>query len=100
MESLAGSGNLTTSATSQEVMSPRRGRRVAYSISNYGATPAYLSLSDTQAAAVGYGITLAAGATISDSNGADYKCWQGKISAVDNGAGGATTLSYWERVEL
>jgi len=97
---LAGSSTLTTSATAQTVLANRSGRRVAFTISNYGATTAWICLSDVQTAAVGVGIPLAAGSSISDEwKSEKLPCWQGAITAVDDGAGGATTISTWERVK-
>jgi hypothetical protein len=100
MADYASGSNLTTSATSQTVLEARRGRRIAFSVTNYGATTAWLMLSDNEPAVVGSGVPVYAGTTVSDSNNDKYKCFQGAITAVDDGAGGATTLSIWERVEL
>jgi hypothetical protein len=101
MGDISGSHTITTSATSQQIMSNRNGKRIAFSISNYGATAAWINISNEEGATVGYGIYLPPGTTVSDSNnGSGYKCSQSTISVVDDGAGGATTLSYWERVEV
>lgn len=97
---LSGSKNLTTSATAQEVLEPRRGARISFAITNYGLTTAWVCLSDQQVAAVGTGIPIYAGTTISDSSSDAYKCWQGKVTAVDDGSGGATTIAITERVSL
>jgi len=90
---LSGAKNLTTSATAQEVMAPRMGQRISFAITNYGLTTAWICLSDQQVAAVGTGIPIYAGTTISDSSSDVYQCWQGKITAVDDGAAGATRKS-------
>lgn len=66
------------------------------SISNYSALYVFLSLSDSQAAALNYGIMLAPYATYYDSNNGDYQCWQGKVTAIE--ATGAAVLAVWERV--
>lgn len=97
---LSGNKNLTTSATAQEVMAPRRGSRISFSVTNYGATVAWICLSDEQVAAVGTGIPLPAGTSLTDSSSDYYQCWQGKITAVDDGAGGATTIAITERVRV
>lgn len=98
--SIAGSSTLTTSGTSQIVSPKKNGIRIAIVITNYGTTRAWINLSDDQEAAVGTGIPLDAGMSYVDSNSEQYYAWQGSISAVDNGAGGATTLSIWERVSV
>lgn len=100
MVSIAGSKAVTTSGTSQVVSEPKMGRRVAFSITNYGATIAWVNMSDSETAGVGRGIPIYPGGVIADSNGDIYRCWQGSITAVDNGASGATTIAVWERVAL
>lgn len=91
------SGNVAVAATATSVL-PKRvgGKRLAYSISNYGAVVVYLTFSDFQTATSTTGLALQPGQTIADSNSAGYFCWQGAISAIE--AGGAGTLSYTERV--
>jgi len=71
-------------------------RRSSFSIMNTGATTVYIYLSDTEGAATGSGIVLLPNAALTDSNGGDYKCWQGRISALSSGAGG--TLAVFENL--
>lgn len=94
----AGSSTFTAAATSTQVMPNRSGRRIEYSITNYGAVVVYLNLSNNQPAQVGYGVPLYPGQTIFASSSNGIPCWQGSISAIDATATG--TLAVWERVQL
>lgn len=98
--SSAGNRTLTTSGTSQQVSPAQFGRRISFSITNYGTTVAWVCQSDNQTAAVGVGVPLYPGQTMADSSSDIYRCWQGRITAVDDGSGGATTLAIFERVML
>ena len=97
MPDYAGSSSAAVGSASTIILDARRGRRLAFSISNYSALVVYLNLSDKEGAAVGYGIALYPGMTVSDSSATGIPCWQGTISAIE--ATGAATLAVWERVE-
>lgn len=96
MEDSGGSSSVSVGATSTQILAPRHGRRIAFSISNYGAAIVYVNLSDKEGAIANQGIALYPGATMADSNGDIYKCWQGAINGIESG--GAGTLAVWERV--
>ncbi len=96
----SGAGVITTSGTNQRIIGPRFGKRLEFTITNYGATLAWVNPSDAQTAAVARGIPLYPGATMSgEKKGDNSKCYQGQICAVDDGSSGATVLAYWERCE-
>jgi len=97
----AGSSTVAAAATSGLVLPTRpragiRPARIAFSITNYSAVVVWLNLSNTEGAAVGYGIPLYPGTTLMDSNSEKYECWQGTITCIDATATG--TLAVWERV--
>ena len=98
MDEAAGSSTVAIAAASTVIMANRSGRRIAFSISNYGAATVFLTMSNTQLAAANSGIALYPGMTISDSSSDIYKCFQGTVSGYE--AGGAGTLSVWERVNM
>ena len=75
----------------------RQGRRIAFSIANVGANAAYISMSNQETATASYGVYLAPGGILTDSNAGGYQCWQGAISGVSTAG---STLAIWERVEL
>lgn len=92
-----GGSTVAVAAASTAVLAPRFGRRVAFSISNYGTTTVFLTFSDSQVAAANRGLALYPGTSMGDSNSDTYRCWQGAITAFE--ASGAGTLSVWERLE-
>ena len=98
-EDYAGGSTITTSSSNQVISPNRLGRRISISITNYGTNTAWLMLSSNQPAAVGYGIPLYVGETITDSSSDVYQCWQGAVACIQ-AAAGTTTLSVWERVQL
>ena len=98
MADYAGASTQTlAAATAASVLPPRQGRRIAFSIANVGANAAYVNMSNEQGATAAYGIYLAPGGILTDSNAGQYLCWQGTISAVSTAG---STLAIWERVAL
>jgi len=98
MADYAGASTVTlAAATDTSVLPARRGRRIAFSVANVGANAAYINMSDTQAAVASYGVYLAPGGILTDSNAGNYLCWQGAIRGISTAG---STLSVWERVEL
>lgn len=94
----AGTSQVSVAATATTIFPSRVGqKRIAFAISNYGATDVYLCLSDYQQAAVNYGILLKPNSTFADSSSDFYTCWQGVVTAID--AAGLATLSCWERIQ-
>jgi len=92
-----GSTQTLAAATAANVMPSRRGKRIAFSVANVGANAVFVEMSDQQTATANYGIYLAPGGILTDSNQSGYLCWQGSVSAVSTAG---STLSIWERVEL
>lgn len=95
-----GSSALTLAAgVAGQPLPNRNGRRIAFTVTNVGANPAYITLSNSEIAVAGQGIYLLPGGSgnVQDSNGDTYKCWQGAISAISTLG---TSLAIWERVQL
>ena len=98
MTDYGGSSTVTlAAATNTSVLPARRGRRIAFSIANVGANSAFITMSDNQAAVANYGVYLAPGGILTDSNAGNYIAWQGSIAGISTGG---STLAVWERVEL
>ncbi len=98
MVDYAGASTITLAgATNTAVLPPRMGRRIAFSVANVGANAAYVNMSDGQAAVANYGVYLAPGGILTDSNSGNYLAWQGSIVAISTAG---STLAIWERVEL
>ena len=98
MTDYAGASTQTlAAATAAQVLPPRQGRRVAFSIANVGANAAYVNMSNQESATALYGVYLAPGGILTDSNAGNYLCWQGSLSAVSTAG---STLAIWERVDL
>lgn len=51
-----------------------------------------LTFSDTDVAVAGTGIVLNVGEYIIDSDSENYKCWQGKVSAIASAVGGSLAV--------
>lgn len=87
---------LTTSPT--EIMAEmNNGNRQQYTIQNTNSTAVACSLGFGKDAVANVGIVLQAGVTAQDQNQADYKCWQGRVTAVANS--GTVTISVTEWVD-
>lgn len=98
MVDYGGASTATLAAgTNTSVLPPRLGRRIAFSIANVGANAAYINMSDAQSATASYGVYLASGGILTDSNAGNYICWQGAIAGISTAG---STLAIWERVEL
>jgi len=98
MTDYGGSSTVTlAAATNTSVLVARRGRRIAFSVANVGANAAYINMSDQQAAVANYGVYLAPGGILTDSNAGNYLCWQGSIAGISTAG---STLAVWERVDL
>lgn len=97
MDYAGASTQTLAAATAAQVLPPRAGRRIAFSIANVGANAAYVNMSDQQTAMASYGVYLAPGGILTDSNAGNYLCWQGTISGVSTAG---STLAIWERVNL
>lgn len=94
---MADSSVTLAAATVGTVLPARVGplRRVAFSITNTGANVAYICLSSQQTAVSGSGIELLPGSQMYDSDGGDYRCFTGQVTAV---SAAGTTLAVMERV--
>lgn len=98
MADYAGASTQTlAAATAAQVLPNRQGRRIAFSIANVGANAAYVNMSNQESATAAYGVYLAPGGILTDSNMGGYQCWQGAISAVSTAG---STLAIWERADL
>jgi len=98
MVDYAGASTATlAAATVASVLPQRTGRRIAFAIANVGANAAFINMSDGQTATANYGIYLAPGGILTDSNMGGYQCWQGAIAGISTAG---STLSIWERVDL
>jgi len=97
MDYAGASTQTLAAATAANVLPARRGRRIAFSIANVGANAAYVNMSDQESAVASYGIYLAPGGILTDSNAGNYMAWQGAISAISTAG---STLAIWERVAL
>ena len=97
MDYAGASTQTLAAATAANVLPPRRGRRIAFSIANVGANAAYINMSDEQTATANYGVYLAPGGILTDSNAGGYLCWQGSINGISTAG---STLAIWERVNL
>lgn len=97
MDYAGASTQTLAAATAANVLPPRRGRRIAFSIANVGANAVYVNMSDEQGATANYGVYLAPGGILTDSNAGGYVAWQGAIAAVSTAG---STLAIWERVFL
>lgn len=95
---MANEGVITLSTTSKNVLPPRYGNRLDFSVVNTDTTtPVKISLLRGEGAAVaGQGIVLNAGESWTESTDAAAPCYQGPLQAV--AASGTPTLAYSERV--
>lgn len=98
MTDYAGGSTQTLAAgTAAQVLPMRQGRRISFSIANVGANAVYINMSNQDIAVASYGVYLAPGGILTDSNAGGYLCWQGAISGISTAG---STLAVWERVEL
>lgn len=88
----------TLTTTPTEVMPEmNNGNRQQYTIQNTNSTAVSCSLGFGLDAVANKGIVLQSGVTAQDQNQGDYKCWQGRVTAVANS--GTVTISVTEWVD-
>jgi len=81
--------------TTPVLLSYRHPSRIAWAITNTGATQITIDLSDGGTAASLSGIVLQPKGAAADSDGGDYKCWKGGITVISDVGGG--TVGFMER---
>jgi len=87
---------LTIGATSIVAMNDRFGKRVGYVITNTSAAATVWLKKGLLPAEAGIGIKLLPNAFYYESNGENFKCWNGPVSIIGTAAG---TISVSETFE-